>query len=39
MPDLLTDPERLAAMSAAAANLIPLDADEKLADMIIEAGR
>jgi len=39
VPDLLTDPERLAAMSAAAAHLIPLDADEKLADLIVEAGR
>ena len=34
VPDLLTDPDRLAAMSAAAAQLIPLDADEKLADLI-----
>ena len=39
VPDLLTDPDRLAAMSAAAAHVIPLDADEKLADMIVEAGR
>ncbi len=39
VPDLLTDPERLAAMSAAAADLIPLDADEKLADMILGARR
>jgi UDP-N-acetylglucosamine--N-acetylmuramyl-(pentapeptide) pyrophosphoryl-undecaprenol N-acetylglucosamine transferase len=39
VPDLLTDPKRLAAMSAAAANLIPLDADEKLADMILGARR
>ena len=37
LPDLLTDPERLARMSAAAAHLIPLDADEKLADLILEA--
>jgi UDP-N-acetylglucosamine--N-acetylmuramyl-(pentapeptide) pyrophosphoryl-undecaprenol N-acetylglucosamine transferase len=37
VPDLLTDPERLAAMSAAAAHLIPLDADEKLAEMILTA--
>ncbi|MBV9832295.1 MAG: UDP-N-acetylglucosamine--N-acetylmuramyl-(pentapeptide) pyrophosphoryl-undecaprenol N-acetylglucosamine transferase, partial [Marmoricola sp.] len=37
LPDLLTDPARLAAMSAAAARLIPLDADEKLADLIVEA--
>ncbi len=34
IPDLLTDPVRLAAMSAAATDVIPLDADEKLADMI-----
>jgi len=34
---LLTDAPRLAAMGAAAADLIPLDADEKLARMIIEA--
>jgi UDP-N-acetylglucosamine--N-acetylmuramyl-(pentapeptide) pyrophosphoryl-undecaprenol N-acetylglucosamine transferase len=39
VPELLTDPDRLAAMSAAAADLIPLDADEKLADLIIEACR
>ncbi len=38
VPALLTDPPRLAAMSAAAARLIPLDADEKLADMIVAAG-
>jgi UDP-N-acetylglucosamine--N-acetylmuramyl-(pentapeptide) pyrophosphoryl-undecaprenol N-acetylglucosamine transferase len=38
VPQLLTDPERLAAMGAAAAHLIPLDADEKLARMILEAG-
>jgi UDP-N-acetylglucosamine--N-acetylmuramyl-(pentapeptide) pyrophosphoryl-undecaprenol N-acetylglucosamine transferase len=37
VPDLLTDTERLATMSAAAANLIPLDADEKLADMVVAA--
>jgi UDP-N-acetylglucosamine--N-acetylmuramyl-(pentapeptide) pyrophosphoryl-undecaprenol N-acetylglucosamine transferase len=35
---LLKDPERLATMGAAAAHLIPLDADEKLARMILEAG-
>jgi UDP-N-acetylglucosamine--N-acetylmuramyl-(pentapeptide) pyrophosphoryl-undecaprenol N-acetylglucosamine transferase len=35
---LLRDPERLAAMGAAAAHLIPLDADEKLARMILSAG-
>jgi UDP-N-acetylglucosamine--N-acetylmuramyl-(pentapeptide) pyrophosphoryl-undecaprenol N-acetylglucosamine transferase len=39
VPELLTDPARLAAMSAAAADLIPLDADEKLADLIVEAAR
>jgi len=39
VPDLLTDPDRLATMSAAAAHLIPLDADEKLADMVLEAAR
>ncbi len=35
---LLQDPERLEAMGAAAADLIPLDADEKLARMILAAG-
>jgi UDP-N-acetylglucosamine--N-acetylmuramyl-(pentapeptide) pyrophosphoryl-undecaprenol N-acetylglucosamine transferase len=35
---LLQDPERLATMGAAAADLIPLDADEKLARMILSAG-
>ncbi|KRF17396.1 UDP-N-acetylglucosamine--N-acetylmuramyl-(pentapeptide) pyrophosphoryl-undecaprenol N-acetylglucosamine transferase [Nocardioides sp. Soil797] len=39
VPALLTDPERLAAMGAAAESIIPLDADEKLARMILEAGR
>jgi UDP-N-acetylglucosamine--N-acetylmuramyl-(pentapeptide) pyrophosphoryl-undecaprenol N-acetylglucosamine transferase len=39
VPDLLTDPARLAEMSAAASDLIPLDADEKLADLIVEAAR
>jgi UDP-N-acetylglucosamine--N-acetylmuramyl-(pentapeptide) pyrophosphoryl-undecaprenol N-acetylglucosamine transferase len=38
VPALLTDPSRLAAMSAAARDLIPLDADERLADLIVEAG-
>jgi UDP-N-acetylglucosamine--N-acetylmuramyl-(pentapeptide) pyrophosphoryl-undecaprenol N-acetylglucosamine transferase len=37
VPELLTDRDRLATMSTAAANLIPLDADEKLADMVVEA--
>ena len=35
--DLLTDPQRLAAMSAAAMHVIPLDADDKLAEMILAA--
>lgn len=35
---LLQDPERLALMGSAAAHLIPLDADEKLARMILDAG-
>jgi UDP-N-acetylglucosamine--N-acetylmuramyl-(pentapeptide) pyrophosphoryl-undecaprenol N-acetylglucosamine transferase len=35
---LQRDPDRLAAMGAAAAHLIPLDADEKLARMILETG-
>jgi UDP-N-acetylglucosamine--N-acetylmuramyl-(pentapeptide) pyrophosphoryl-undecaprenol N-acetylglucosamine transferase len=35
---LLKDPDRLKAMGAAAADLIPLDADEKLARMILAAG-
>jgi UDP-N-acetylglucosamine--N-acetylmuramyl-(pentapeptide) pyrophosphoryl-undecaprenol N-acetylglucosamine transferase len=34
---LLTDPARLTTMGAAAAHLIPLDADEKLARMILDA--
>jgi UDP-N-acetylglucosamine--N-acetylmuramyl-(pentapeptide) pyrophosphoryl-undecaprenol N-acetylglucosamine transferase len=34
---LLTHPARLTAMGAAAADLIPLDADEKLARMILDA--
>jgi len=37
VPELLCDTERLAAMSAAAADLIPLDADDKLAEMILQA--
>jgi UDP-N-acetylglucosamine--N-acetylmuramyl-(pentapeptide) pyrophosphoryl-undecaprenol N-acetylglucosamine transferase len=36
---LLTDRDRLTAMGAAAAHLIPLDADEKLARMILDAAR
>ena len=37
VPDLLTDPPRLAAMSAAAMHVIPLDADDKLAAIILAA--
>jgi UDP-N-acetylglucosamine--N-acetylmuramyl-(pentapeptide) pyrophosphoryl-undecaprenol N-acetylglucosamine transferase len=36
---LLQDPVRLTTMGAAAADLIPLDADEKLARMILDAAR
>ena len=36
---LLQDADRLAVMGAAAAHLIPLDADEKLARMILDAAR
>jgi UDP-N-acetylglucosamine--N-acetylmuramyl-(pentapeptide) pyrophosphoryl-undecaprenol N-acetylglucosamine transferase len=39
VPPLVTDPDRLAAMSAAAAGLIPRDADEKLARMVLDAAR
>jgi UDP-N-acetylglucosamine--N-acetylmuramyl-(pentapeptide) pyrophosphoryl-undecaprenol N-acetylglucosamine transferase len=39
LPALLGDPARLAAMGAAASGLIPLDADEKLARMVLEAAR
>ena len=35
---LATDPDRLAAMSACASGLIPRDADEKLARIILEVG-
>jgi UDP-N-acetylglucosamine--N-acetylmuramyl-(pentapeptide) pyrophosphoryl-undecaprenol N-acetylglucosamine transferase len=38
VPALLSDPDRLAAMSTAAADLIPRDADEKLARMVLAAG-
>lgn len=34
VPELLNNPDRLASMSAAAQGVLPLDADEKLADMI-----
>lgn len=37
LPGLATDPERLAAMSAAATGLIPRDADDKLARIVLEA--
>jgi UDP-N-acetylglucosamine--N-acetylmuramyl-(pentapeptide) pyrophosphoryl-undecaprenol N-acetylglucosamine transferase len=37
VPDLAADRARLAAMSTAAAGLIPRDADEKLARMVLEA--
>ena len=36
VPGLLTDPDRLAAMGAAASALIPRDADEKLARIVLE---
>jgi UDP-N-acetylglucosamine--N-acetylmuramyl-(pentapeptide) pyrophosphoryl-undecaprenol N-acetylglucosamine transferase len=39
VPGLATDPERLAAMSAAASGLIPRDADEKLARIVLETAR
>jgi UDP-N-acetylglucosamine--N-acetylmuramyl-(pentapeptide) pyrophosphoryl-undecaprenol N-acetylglucosamine transferase len=35
VPELLADPARLAAMSRAAANLVPRDADEQLARMVL----
>ena len=38
VPALATDPARLAAMSAAASGLIPRDADEKLARIVLEVG-
>ena len=38
VPPLASDPDRLAAMSAAASGLIPRDADEKLARIVLEAG-
>ncbi|WP_445257473.1 undecaprenyldiphospho-muramoylpentapeptide beta-N-acetylglucosaminyltransferase [Nocardioides aurantiacus] len=37
LPDLLTDPARLTAMGAAASGVVPLDADELLADLVVEA--
>jgi UDP-N-acetylglucosamine--N-acetylmuramyl-(pentapeptide) pyrophosphoryl-undecaprenol N-acetylglucosamine transferase len=39
VPSLVTDTERLSAMSAAAAHLIPRDADEQLARMVLAAAR
>ncbi|MGN6130743.1 MAG: undecaprenyldiphospho-muramoylpentapeptide beta-N-acetylglucosaminyltransferase [Nocardioidaceae bacterium] len=39
LPELARDEQRLKAMSAAAAGLIPRDADEKLARMILDAAR
>ena len=38
VPGLLNDRARLATMGAAATGVIPLDADEKLARMILDAG-
>jgi UDP-N-acetylglucosamine--N-acetylmuramyl-(pentapeptide) pyrophosphoryl-undecaprenol N-acetylglucosamine transferase len=38
VPGLLHDTERLATMGAAATGVIPLDADEKLARIVLEAG-
>ncbi|WP_110205145.1 undecaprenyldiphospho-muramoylpentapeptide beta-N-acetylglucosaminyltransferase [Nocardioides daejeonensis] len=39
VPSLVLDPERLARMGSAAAALIPRDADEKLARIVLEAAR
>ena len=39
LPSLLTDRARLEAMSSAASGLIPRDADEKLAHMVLAAAR
>jgi UDP-N-acetylglucosamine--N-acetylmuramyl-(pentapeptide) pyrophosphoryl-undecaprenol N-acetylglucosamine transferase len=39
VPDLLLDPQRLGEMSRRAQDVIPLDADEKLAAMVLEAAR
>lgn len=39
VPALLKDADRLARMGAAASDVVPLDADEKLARMILEAAR
>lgn len=39
LPGLVGDPDRLAAMSTAASGLIPRDADDKLAAMVLAAAR
>jgi UDP-N-acetylglucosamine--N-acetylmuramyl-(pentapeptide) pyrophosphoryl-undecaprenol N-acetylglucosamine transferase len=39
VPELVTDTERLAAMGRAAAALIPHDADDRLAAMVVESAR
>ncbi|GAB3999079.1 undecaprenyldiphospho-muramoylpentapeptide beta-N-acetylglucosaminyltransferase [Nocardioides marmoraquaticus] len=39
LPDLLRDEARLAAMSRAARDVVPLDADERLAEMVVAAAR
>ena len=39
VPALVSDADRLAAMGAAASALIPRDADEKLARIVLETGR
>ena len=39
VPSLATDPIRLAAMGAAASGLVPRDADERLARIVLEVGR
>ncbi len=39
VPALATDPQRLAAMGAAAAGLIPRDADERLARIVLDVAR
>jgi UDP-N-acetylglucosamine--N-acetylmuramyl-(pentapeptide) pyrophosphoryl-undecaprenol N-acetylglucosamine transferase len=39
VPGLATDPLRLAAMGAAASGLVPRDADDRLARIVLEVGR
>ncbi|QYJ04743.1 undecaprenyldiphospho-muramoylpentapeptide beta-N-acetylglucosaminyltransferase [Nocardioides panacisoli] len=39
VPELLGDPDRIAAMGRAAADLVPSDADERLAAITLDAGR